>query len=261
MTSLQNMRRLHSGRARSSHDLIARTIGTEILTGIYAPGAKLPSEAEILKRFGVSRTVLREVMKTLSAKGLVVLKTRVGARVLNSSSWNFFDAELLAWRVEMGLDEEFRHSLTEIRLAFEPSAASLAAERCSETHLVQLRDCIRRMALSRTRDEFAEVDLEFHQLIGVASGNPMMRSLAAVIETALFASFVQSTPVDDPEDLKGTAASHAAVVDAIAAGKGERAHKAMVSVISLGQARIAKKKAQLMARTSKSAPTKSGSTK
>ena len=97
MTSLQNMRRLHSGRARSSHDLIARTIGTEILTGIYAPGAKLPSEAEILKRFGVSRTVLREVMKTLSAKGLVVLKTRVGARVLNSSSWNFFDAELLAW--------------------------------------------------------------------------------------------------------------------------------------------------------------------
>jgi DNA-binding FadR family transcriptional regulator len=261
MTSLQNMRRLHSGRARSSHDLIARTIGTEILTGIYAPGAKLPSEAEILKRFGVSRTVLREVMKTLSAKGLVVLKTRVGARVLNSSSWNFFDAELLAWRVEMGLDEQFRRSLTEIRLAFEPFAASLAAERRSDTHVALLRDCVRRMALSRTRDEFAEVDLEFHQLIGVASGNPMMRSLAAVIETALFASFVQSTPVDDPADLKGTAASHAAVVDAIAAGKGARAHNAMVSVISLGQARIAAKKAQAKTRTSKSTSAKSGSTK
>jgi DNA-binding FadR family transcriptional regulator len=116
------------------------------------------------------------------------------------------------------------------------------------------------MALSRTRDEFAEVDLEFHQLIGVASGNPLMRSLAAVIETALFASFVQSTPVDDPEDLKGTAASHAGVVDAIAAGKGARAHKAMVSVISLGQARIAKNKAQPKTRTSKSTTAKSRST-
>jgi DNA-binding FadR family transcriptional regulator len=105
------------------------------------------------------------------------------------------------------------------------------------------------------------VDLEFHQLIGVASGNPMMRSLAAVIETALFASFVQSTPVDDPEDLKVTAASHAGVVDAIAAGKGARAHNAMVNVISLGQARIATKKAQAKTRTSKSATAKSGSPK
>lgn len=261
MTSLQNMRRLHTGKVGSSHDIIARTIGKEILTGVYAPGSKLPQEAVILKRFGVSRTVLREVTKTLSAKGLIVLKTRVGARILNSSSWNFFDAELLAWRVEIGLDEGFRRSLTEIRLAFEPSAASLAAERRSETHLVQLRDCVRRMALSRTRDEFAEVDLEFHQLIGVASGNPMMRSLAAVIETALFASFVQSTPVDDPADLKGTAASHAAVVDAIATGNGARAHKAMVSVISLGQARIATKKAQMKARAGKATSAKPGATK
>ena len=261
MTLLQNMRRLHSGRARSSHDLIARTIGTEILTGIYAPGAKLPPEAQIMKRFGVSRTVLREVMKTLSAKGLVVLKTRVGARVLNSSSWNFFDAELLAWRVEMGLDEEFRRSLTEIRVAFEPCAASLAAERGSETYLLQLRDCVRRMAASRTRDEFAEADLEFHQIIGVASGNPMMRSLAAVIETALFASFMQSTPVDDPEDLKGTAASHAAVVDAIAARNGARAHKAMVSVISLGQSRLAARKAKMKTRGRKAAPAKPGATR
>jgi DNA-binding FadR family transcriptional regulator len=180
------------------------------------------------------------VMKTLSAKGLVVLKTRVGTRVLNSSSWNFFDAELLAWRVEIGLDEEFRRSLLEIRLAVEPSATGLAAERRSEAHVTQLRDCVRRMAESAgDRDKFAEADLEFHQLIGVASGNPMMRSLAAVIEAALFASFSQNSPVEDAGDLKATAASHGAVVDAIAAGSPVRARAAMVGVISLGQARIA----------------------
>jgi DNA-binding FadR family transcriptional regulator len=245
MTSLQHIRRLHTSKVRSSHDIIARTIGKEILAGIYAPGANLPQEAVLMKRFGVSRTVLREVMKTLSAKGLVVLKTRVGTRVLNSSSWNLFDAELLAWRVEMGLDEEFRRSLTEIRLAVEPSAADLAASRRTKTHLTQLRDCVRRMAASiGDRDKFAEADLEFHQLIGVASGNPMMRSLAAVIEAALFASFSQNTPVEDPGDLEDTAASHGAVIDAIEGGDAARARAAMVGVINLGQARIAARMGQ-----------------
>jgi DNA-binding FadR family transcriptional regulator len=242
MTSLQHMRRLHSSKARSSHDRIARTIGKEILTGTWAPGAVLPPEAKLMHRFGVSRTVLREVMKTLSAKGLVLLKTRVGARVLNSSSWNFFDAELLSWRVEIGLDDDFRRSLLEIRLAVEPAASALAARRSTAVQVAQLRDCVRRMAESPgNREKFAEADLEFHQLIGVASGNVMMRSLAAVIEAALFASFSQNSPVEDPRDLKSTAASHGAVVDAIVAGKPERARSAMTAVINLGQARIAAK--------------------
>ena len=241
MTALLNIRRLQTGKKRSSHDLIARAIGKEILTGVWAPGANLPPEADLMQRFGVSRTVLREVMKTLSAKGLVVLKTRVGTRVLNSSSWNFFDAELLGWRVEIGLDEEFRRSLLEIRLAVEPAASGLAAERRSEVQVAQLRDCVRRMGESAgDRDKFAEADLEFHQRIGVASGNPMMRSLAAVIEAALFASFSQNSPVEDARDLKETAASHGAVVDAIASGSAPRAKSAMVNVISLGQRRIAR---------------------
>ncbi|MDQ2640515.1 MAG: FadR family transcriptional regulator [Pseudomonadota bacterium] len=259
MTSLQYMRRLHPTKARSSHDLIARTLGKEILTGTYAPGVNLPHESVLMKRFRVSRTVLREVMKTLSAKGLLVLKTRVGTRVLNSSSWNFFDAELLAWRVEMGLDEEFRRSLNEIRLAVEPSAAALAAQRRSKSHLEQLRDCVRRMGESiGDRDRFAEADLEFHQLIGVTSGNPMMRSLAAVIEAALFASFSQNTPVEDAGDLRETTASHNAVVQAIAARNSTRARSAMVRVISIGQARIASRtrarKAAGRAKTKKKNP-------
>ena len=211
MTSLQHMRRLHTGRARSSHDIIARTIGMEILGGAYAPGTNLPQEAVLLKRFRISRTVLREVMKTLSAKGLVVLKTRIGTRVLNSSSWNLFDAELLAWRVDMGLDEKFRRELAEIRLAVEPASAALAAGRRTQTQLRQLRDCVRRMADSLgDRDRFAEADVEFHQLIGVATG-----------------------------DLEETAAGLAAIVDAFAAMEAARASAAMVRVISLGQARIA----------------------
>jgi DNA-binding FadR family transcriptional regulator len=239
MTSLAHFRRLHTDKARSSHDTIARIIGKEILGGAYAPGANLPPEAALMARFKVSRTVLREVMKTLSAKGLVVLKTRIGTRVLNSSSWNFFDAELLAWRVEIGLDDDFRRSLVEIRLAVEPQAAALAAARRSDADIAQLRACVKRMAESRgDREKFAEADLDFHATIGVASGNLMMRSLAAVIEAALFVSFTQNTPVNDPKDLARTSGAHGAIVDAIEARDLDAARAAMVAVIDIGQARI-----------------------
>jgi DNA-binding FadR family transcriptional regulator len=238
MTSMKYLRRLHPAKARSSHDVIAQTIGKEILTGLYPPGANLPPEAALMARFKVSRTVLREVMKTLSAKGLVVLKTRVGTRVLNSSSWNFFDAELLAWRVEIGFDENFRNALREIRLAVEPAAAALAATRRSAEEVERMRSCVAHMAdPCEGRAGFAEADLEFHLTIGAASGNPMMRSLAAVIETALLASFTQNTPVFDAADLAATSRAHGAIVDAIEAGDAGGARKAMIAVIELGEAR------------------------
>src|SRR5512138_1050582 len=236
--ALDHFQPFHTSKPRSKHDTIARTLGQEILTGIHAPGANLPPEAELLARFGASRTVLREAMKTLSAKGLVVLKTRVGTRVLNSSNWNFFDAELLAWYAQMGVDAQLRRSLTEIRRAVEPAAAALAAERRSRAEIVRLRDCVRRMERSGGGQEnFATADLEFHLLIGVASGNPLMRSLAAVIEAALVASFQQNMPLAG-DDLQETADAHGAIVDGIEARDPAAASAAMLRVIDLGQIRI-----------------------
>lgn len=238
---LDHFQPFHVSKSRSKHDTIARTLGQEILTGIHTPGANLPPEAELLTRFEASRTVLREAMKTLSAKGLVVLKTRVGTRVLNSSNWNFFDAELLAWYAEMGVDAHLRRSLTEIRRAVEPAAAALAAQRRSRAEIAQLRDCVRRMARSGgSTEDFAKADLEFHLMIGVASGNPLMRSLAAVIEAALIASFQQNMPLAG-DDLAETAKGHDAIVDGIEARDAAAASAAMLCVIDLGQARIAKR--------------------
>lgn len=232
---------IHAPKSRSKHDTIARTLGQEILKGVHAPGVNLPSEAELLSRFGASRTVLREAMKTLAAKGLVVLKTRVGTRVLNSSNWNFFDAELLAWCAEMGIDSQLRRSLTEIRRAVEPAAAALAAERRSRAEIARLRDCVRRMAQAGEDPQgFARADLEFHLMIGVASGNPLMRSMAAVIEAALVASFRENVPLAG-DDLAETAKEHDAIVDAIEARNPAAASAAMVRVIDLGQARIPKR--------------------
>jgi DNA-binding FadR family transcriptional regulator len=93
-------------------------------------------------------------------------------------------------------------------------------------------------ATSHTRQSFAEADLEFHLTIGSASGNPLMRAIASVIEAALVASFSMSSPVDDASDHEITANSHAAIVDAIEARDETAAAAAMLRVIDIGVRRI-----------------------
>jgi DNA-binding FadR family transcriptional regulator len=236
---LPRLSRLALEQARSSHDQIAATLGTELLRGLYPPGSIMPSEPQLIERFQVSRTVLREVIKTLAAKGFVASKTRVGTRVREPVHWNYFDADVLAWRVRLGLDEEFMKSLTEVRRALEPAAAALAARHRTSADLTRLRACVREMARSgHTRQSFAEADLDFHLAIGSASGNPLIRSMASVIETALVASFAHSSPVDDAVDHEVTVNGHAAIVDAIEAADESLAAKAILAVIDIGVRRI-----------------------
>src|SRR3546814_6148531 len=91
----------------------------------------------MLKRFGISRTVLREVFKTLTAKGLIVAKTRVGTTVLDRPHWNFFDADILSWKVSQAFDLDFIRSLAEVRVAVEGAAAR------SEEHTSELQSLMR----------------------------------------------------------------------------------------------------------------------
>lgn len=236
---LPRLSRLAVERAMSSHDQIAAILGTEILRGIHPAGSNMPPEPDLIERFQVSRTVMREVMKTLAAKGFVVSKTRIGTRVRDPVHWNFWDADVLAWRVRIGLDDDFMRSLTEVRRALEPAAAALAAERRTSADVARLRTVISQMARpGHTRQTFAESDLDFHLAVGAASGNPLMRSMASVIEAALVASFSHSSPVDDPSDHEVTVNAHAAIVDAIEARETQAAAEAMLKVIDIGVRRI-----------------------
>ena len=223
----------------SSHDQVARTLGGEILAGIHPPGRKLPSEADMLERFGVSRTVLREAFKTLMAKGLIVSKTRVGTTVLDSTHWNFFDADILAWKVAQGFDIAFIRDLAAIRVAIEPAAAHSAAERATADDITRMRGYVAQMAeATSSASDFAEADLGFHRAVGQASGNVLMRSLSAVIETALLASFRMSSPVHEADAHDESVTGHSRIVDAIEAGDGDAAAGAMRAIIGHGVARI-----------------------
>ncbi|WP_374652061.1 FadR/GntR family transcriptional regulator [Dongia sp.] len=224
------------GGVRMGQEQIVRAMGTAILSGAYPEGALLPAEGELMAQFGISRTVLREVLKTLAAKGLVVSKTRVGTKVRSQVDWNMFDSDLLGWRLDLGMDLRFLNSLYEIRLAVEPAACALAALRRSDESLARMRALIDEFRRpGHTRMSFAEVDLALHLEIAAASGNPFMRSIGAIIEAALMASFVDSAPVADEARLTHSMEDHAAIVDAIARGDATAAATAMTNVIEDGR--------------------------
>ena len=222
-------------KARSNHDQVARALGIEIMSGVYPPGTRLPHEADVLERFGISRTVLREALKTLTAKGLIASKSRVGTKVLDETHWNLFDADVLSWKVAQGFDEKLSNDLAEIRRAIEPRAAALAAGHADREIIAQLRRCIADMrAATDSRRHFAEADLEFHRAIGAASGNMLMRALSAVIETALVESFTLSSPVRDLAQHETVVRKHERIVDAIEARDPQAAAAAMDAVIVRG---------------------------
>jgi DNA-binding FadR family transcriptional regulator len=208
------------------------------LSGARAPGSRMPSALELYERFGVSRVVLREVTKTLAAKGMIATKSRVGTHVLPSEHWNWFDAQVLAWRIRLGFDGTFIDQLAEMRRAVEPAAAALAAEHRTAGHIEAMRKALAAMAAAGSeRRGFADADLDFHIAVAAASGNPLFRAFAGVVETALAGYFSISTP-DQSAAVAANIARHAAIADAIEAGNAQAASRAMLSVIDEGLDRV-----------------------
>jgi DNA-binding transcriptional regulator YhcF (GntR family) len=118
-------------RSRTSHAQVVDELGRAIVAGTYPVGTILPGDVELAQRFKVSRTVLRETMKTLAAKGMIVAKARVGTRVTEKSQWNMFDSEVIAWHFDDDVTEEFllRSSLS--RQVWRPSGRRPTRLRCS----------------------------------------------------------------------------------------------------------------------------------
>ncbi len=244
-----------TGRARHSGDLIAalsgrnpaRNLHTDVLwemgysivSGQYAQGSILPPDTELLDRFGVSRTVLREALKTLAAKGLIEARARIGTRVLPRNRWNLFDADVLAWFFELGPEVSFLRSLAEVRIGIEIEAAALAAERADAEQAATLADWVEKMAGAETPADFARYDLEFHRVVAEASGNPFMASISALVEMALTAAFTISSPVNDPAALAVTVEVHRRIAEAIGSHDAEAARSAMRDAIAQGFDRAA----------------------
>lgn len=224
---------------RNLHSQVLWQLGVAIVRGDYPEGSILPSDSELLARFAVSRTVLREALKTLAAKGMIEARARIGTRVLPRQRWNLFDADVLSWHFEAGPDVALLRSLSEIRIGVEVESAALAATRRSDEQAQALLACAIRMGEAKTAEEFARTDLQFHRTVAEASGNPFMASISALVEFALTAVFTISSPVEDAAAMVGTVKAHGRIAEAIEAGDAEAARLAMKAVIAEGFGRAA----------------------
>ncbi len=223
---------------RSRTGRVAQELGFAIVSGRYKQHSLLPGDAQLTSQFGISRTVLREAVKTLTGKGLLQSKARVGTRVRDRNDWNLFDPDVLIWHTQGGLDRSFLQFLGEMRLALEPEAATLAAERRSAQQLTELYAHVERMgAKGVTIGEFVAADVDLHLGVAAAAGNPFLKSISTLIEVALRSALSRSSPTDERTGVRRSAAKHKAIIDAIAAHDGEGARKAMRSVIEEGMRR------------------------
>lgn len=200
---------------------LAAELGCRITSGEWSAGAVLPTEGEVQSSYGVSRTVVREAMRHLAAKGLIAVGPKVGTRVRPSLEWNMLDADVLRWHLTSGTQRPFVEALYEMRLINEPEAARLAAARISADQVAELAAALRGMGMNpRGSPDLVLADIAFHQIILEATGNPILRSFGTVIERSLSISFSLSWRQNPQEE---TVNQHARVFEAIQRGDGEAA--------------------------------------
>jgi GntR family transcriptional regulator, galactonate operon transcriptional repressor len=219
----------HSGRRK--RNLFAHAlddIGSRIVRGDFQPGAILPNEAELGTELGISRSVVREAVKSLAAKGLLEARPRVGTRVLPSKHWNLLDLDVLSWRYAAMPRMQFFRELFELRRMIEPPAAALAAERATEDDRRTLAEAYRAMTDASPGSQAAiEADVRFHSAILAAGHNDLLLQMSPLIGVGLLVSFrISSRSFDIFLPL------HERVLDAIFAGGAEDARAAMETLLS-----------------------------
>jgi DNA-binding FadR family transcriptional regulator len=215
------------GALRGLHAQTVETLGSRIVRGRYAPGTSLPPD-ELEQEFGISKTVLREALRVLAAKGLVDARQKRGTVVRPRASWSLLDADLLRWQGGEP-DVVFLENLAEVRGIVEPAGARLAAARRSDEDLDAMRDALQAMADAGS-DAVAVVnaDLSFHRSLLDAAHNELLSRMEVVIEAGLRA---RDLMVHQGEDWPDSVPVHRAILDAIEAGDGMAAAAAVETLL------------------------------
>jgi DNA-binding FadR family transcriptional regulator len=209
---------------------IVHDLGVAIVTGVYSKQNPFPIEAELCRKYGASRTALREAVKMLTSKGLLGARPRHGTWVQPEENWNLLDPDILGWLLERKFSPTLLIEFSEVRLAVEPAAAALAARVAGPLEKNAVLKGIERMqAAERGEDDPLESDIAFHVAVLRASRNRFYAQLTELTATALRFS-IRTT-----NRYKGvrlaSVADHKKVSDAIVAGKPAVAAEAMRKLI------------------------------
>ena len=222
----QDVMRKQLGR-NLTHGLLD-SLGRSIIIGTY-DDKPFPTEAELAKQYGISRSVTREAVKMLTAKGLLSARPRQGTMIQPVSAWNLFDADVLHWLLERKFSIDLLRQFNELRVAIEPQAAALAAARASASDLEAITAGLKRMeAAEQGLDDTLDSDIAFHVAVLHASGNPFYAQFRDLVSTALRTSIRVTNRISGRT---ASVAEHAAVRDAIALRDPKAARDAMEGLI------------------------------
>lgn len=211
---------------------VVHQIGLSIMRSDFKPGDALLSEPELSLQFNVSRPVMREALKMLSAKGLIESRPRTGTRVRPRAEWNILDPDVIGWRYEIGPDRIFLEELCEIRLMFEPMAARMAAGRATQDESQLIEACYQRMEEAvASPDAYIPADLAFHAAICAAAHNEMLQKITATLTASLQMSRVVTSRV--PGANQAAMPLHRLVAQAICRGDEQAAEEAMRKLVIL----------------------------
>ena len=205
------------GEGRNLTRRIVHDLGSQIVTERFSVDAPFPVEADLCRRYGASRPVVREAVKMLTAKGLLVGRQRAGTQVQPEASWNLLDPDVLRWLLEREFSIDLLIDFTEMRLSIEPRAAGLAAFSATGPQRRSVLAAIDRMvAAERGDDDPLEADIAFHIAVLAASNNRFMRQFTELAETTLRYSIRRTNAYKGVS--RASARDHKAVADAIVAG-------------------------------------------
>ena len=213
-------------------------IADSIRQGSLNPGEKLPTESEIMRLHGVSRTVVREAISHMQASGMVQTRHGIGTFVLAP-------APAPSLGIDPGTVVTMRDVLAilELRISLETESAGLAASRRSEAQLQQLRAALDHFqSLPQGGDETVAADVQFHLAIALASGNRYFHDILSHLGTNIIprarlnsAKLAQDDPAIYMERVQR---EHEDIFNAIARQDPESARAAMRTPLSNSRERL-----------------------
>ena len=219
---------------------IVESLATSIRAGQLKPGDKLPTEAEIMARFEVSRTVVREAISKLQASHQVETRHGIGTFVLTPADASNFRIAAVDFATVADVI-----ALLELRISLETEAAGLAAHRRSAANLAALEAALQAFQDSIRQDSDAvPPDFQFHMEVARATGNQHFADLMTYLGTMIIPRTRVNTPQNAPEGrllyLQRVHAEHESILDAIRNRDAEAARAAMRTHLSNSRERLRK---------------------
>jgi DNA-binding FadR family transcriptional regulator len=217
---------------RGLHDQVVNELGLRIVRDEFGNKGLLPTEPELVAEFGVSRNALREAVKVLVGKGLLEVRPKTGTRIRPKNEWNLLDRAVLDWHASSKLKARHSFELVEFRLIVEPRASFLAAKRATKPErLAILEACSRLEDCVSHPDDIPETDIVFHNLIHLASQNPLLIYLGKLLGSLM--SIQVKLTSENIERFKKGLPYHRKLAEAIAEKNAERAEAMSTALVRM----------------------------